>query len=50
MDWINLADVSDRWRELVIGVMNFEGAIQCGELFGQMRTSQLLRKDLVPWS
>ena len=48
MDWINLAEDRDRWRALVIAVMNFKGSIKCGELLDQLRTSQLLRKNLVP--
>jgi len=38
MDWINLAEDRDRWQELVIGVMKFEGSIKCGELLDHMRT------------
>jgi len=50
MDWINLAEDMDRWRGLVNDVTNFKVFIKCGELLDQLRTSQLLRKDVVPWS
>jgi len=50
MDWTNLAGDTDRCRALVNVVMNFKGFIKFGELLDQLWTSQLLRKDLVPWS
>jgi hypothetical protein len=37
MDWINLAEDRDRWRALVIVVMNF-GSIKCGEFLDYLRT------------
>ena len=32
MDWIDLAQDRDRWRELMNAVMKLGGSIKCGEL------------------
>jgi hypothetical protein len=50
MDWINLTEDRERRRALVDAVMNLKGSIAFGEILDQLRTSQLLRKDAVPWS
>jgi hypothetical protein len=31
MEWIDLAEDRDRWREFVNAVMNLGGSIKCGE-------------------
>ena len=33
MDWMELAQVRDRWRASVTAVMNLLGSIKCGEFF-----------------
>jgi len=47
--WRNGLDRSgrDRWRALVNGVMNLRGSIKCGKFVGQLKTSQILKKDSV---
>jgi len=31
VDWLELAQDRDRWRQLVSPVMNLRGSIKCGE-------------------
>jgi hypothetical protein len=31
MDWIDMAQDTDRWRALVTAVMNLRGSMKCGE-------------------
>jgi len=38
MDCTELVQVRDRWRALVIGVMNFSGSIECGEFLEYLET------------
>jgi hypothetical protein len=34
MDWIDLAQHTDRWRALVSAVMNPSGSTKCGKFLG----------------
>ena len=49
MDWIEVAQVRDRWRGRVNAVRN-SGYIKCGEFFDLLKTGCLLKKDSAPWS
>ena len=47
MDWIDLAQGRDRWRAVVNALIELSGFIKCGEFLDQLRTLQLLKKDLL---
>jgi hypothetical protein len=49
MDWIDLAQDTDRWWVLVNAVMNLRFS-KYGEFIDWMRTCYLLRKDFSPCS
>jgi hypothetical protein len=49
MDWIEMAQNTDRWRDLVNAVTNRLGYIKCGEFLDWPR-SCLFLKDCAPWS
>jgi hypothetical protein len=38
MDWIELAQVRDRWRALVNAAMNLPFPIKCGEFVDYLKT------------
>jgi hypothetical protein len=38
MDWIDLAQDTDRWLALVNAVMNLQGSIKCREFLDYLRT------------
>ena len=39
MDWMDVADDRDRWRAIVIAVMNLRGSIKCGEFLDKLKTA-----------
>ena len=50
MEWIVLAQDTERWRAVVNAIMNLPVSIKCGEFFDNLRTCWLLRKDSAPWN
>jgi hypothetical protein len=49
MDWINLAQDMDQWRDLMNMVINISST-KCWEILEWLPNWRLLKKDSAPWS
>jgi hypothetical protein len=50
MDWVDLAQDTDRLRAIVNAIMNLQGPKKYGEFLDYPRTCWLVRKDSAPWN
>jgi hypothetical protein len=50
MDWIDLAQDRNQWRDVVNTAMNLRGSIKCWEILEWLRNWRLVKKDSAPWS
>jgi hypothetical protein len=50
MDWFDIPHDKVRWRGAIVNAVMTLSSIKCREILGQLRFSQLLKKDSAEWS